>query len=51
LISCSTVVLTNFMEAIPATKRAQHTVGTASVCDACGKHFDTSNGFDKHQTS
>ena len=32
-----------------ATKRARRAVGT--VCDACGKHFSTSNGYDQHQRS
>ena len=34
------------MQNFPAPKRA---VGI--VCEACGKHFATSDGFDKHQTS
>ena len=29
-----------------ATQRARQAVGT--VCDACGKHFSTSNGYDQH---
>ncbi len=26
--------------------RARRALGT--VCEACGKHFDTADGFDKH---
>jgi hypothetical protein len=37
------------MEDVPAPKRAQRAIG--AVCEACGKHFDTSDGFDKHQMS
>ena len=37
------------MDAIPAPKRAWLVVGI--VCEACGKRFDTSDGFDKHRTS
>eukprot|EP00291_Cryptomonas_curvata_P026113 CAMPEP_0172167968 /NCGR_PEP_ID=MMETSP1050-20130122/9868_1 /TAXON_ID=233186 /ORGANISM="Cryptomonas curvata, Strain CCAP979/52" /LENGTH=114 /DNA_ID=CAMNT_0012838821 /DNA_START=368 /DNA_END=709 /DNA_ORIENTATION=+ len=37
------------MEDIPAPKGACRAVGT--VCEACGKHFDISDGFDKHRTS
>ena len=33
----------------PALKRVRRAIGT--VCEACGKHFDTSYGFDKHRTS
>ena len=33
----------------PAPKRVRRAIGT--VCEACGKHFDTSDGFDKHRTS
>ena len=40
----------DFMEDIPAPKRARHALARAvgTVCDACGKRFDTSYGFDKH---
>ena len=40
---------TPVMDAIPAPKRARRVVGI--VCAACGKRFDTSDGFDKHRTS
>jgi hypothetical protein len=33
----------------PAPKRVRRTIGT--VCEACGKHFATSDGFDKRRTS
>ena len=33
----------------PAPKRVRRAIGT--VCEACGKHFATSDGFDKHRTS
>ncbi len=32
-----------------ATQRARQAVGT--VCDACGKHFSTSNGYNQHWRS
>ncbi len=37
------------MQNFPAPKRARHAVGI--VCEACGKHFASSDGFDKHRTS
>ena len=37
------------MADVPAPKRVRRAIGT--VCEACGKHFDTSDGFDKHRTS
>jgi len=49
LISCSFLVLAYFMKNFPAPKRARRAVAT--VCEACGKHFATSDGFDKHRTS
>ena len=33
----------------PAPKRVRRTIGT--VCEACGKHCATSDGFDKRRTS
>ena len=39
----------DFMEDIPAPKRALHVICT--VCYACGKLFPASYAFDKHQTS
>ncbi len=32
-----------------APRRVLQAIST--VCEACRKHFDTSDGFDKHQTS
>ncbi len=32
----------------PAPKRVRRALGT--VCEACEKHYDTSDGFDKHRT-
>ena len=49
LISCSFLVLAYFMQNFPAPKRARRAVGI--VCEACRKHFATSDGFDKHRTS
>jgi hypothetical protein len=46
---CSILVLAYFMQDIPAPKTARRAVGT--VCEACGKHFAASDGFDKHRTS
>jgi hypothetical protein len=42
LISCSCLALVYFSVA----KRVLRTIDT--VCDACGKTFATSNGFDTH---
>jgi hypothetical protein len=49
LLSCSILVLANFMQDIPAPKRARRAVAT--VYEACGKRFAISDGFDKHGTS
>ncbi len=49
LISCSFLVLAYFMQNFPAPKKARCAVGI--VCEACRKHFTTSDGFDKHRTS
>ena len=43
------LVLAYFMQNFPAPKRARRAVAT--VCEACGKHFATSDGFDKYRTS
>jgi hypothetical protein len=37
------------MADVPVAKRARCAIGT--VCDACGKTFATSDGFDKYRTS
>jgi hypothetical protein len=49
LISFSFLVLMYFMADVPVAKRARCALGT--VCDACGKTFATSDGFDKYRTS
>ena len=49
LVCCCLLVFSTFMANNPAPKRARRAIGT--VCEACGKHFDTSDGFDKHRTS
>ena len=49
LISCFLLFIATFMADDPAPKRVRRAIGT--VCEACGKHFDTSYGFDKHRTS
>ena len=49
LVCCLLPVIAEFMVDVPAHKRARRALGT--VCEACGKHFDTSDGFDKHRTS
>ena len=49
LVCCLLLVIAEFMVDVPAHKRARRALGT--VCEACGKHFDTSDGFDKHRTS
>ena len=46
---CSLLVIATIMADDPAPKRVRRFIGT--VCEACGKHFDTSDGFDKHRTS
>jgi hypothetical protein len=51
LVCCSLLVIANFMEEVPAPKRFRRAIGTVPVCEACGKHFDTSDGVDKHRTS
>ena len=43
------LVLVYFMADVPAAKRVRRAIGT--VCDACGKIFATSYGFDRHRTS
>ena len=48
-ISFSFLVALCFMKEIPAPKRVLCALGI--VCDACGKQFATSDGFDKHWTS
>jgi hypothetical protein len=42
-------VIATIMADVPAPKRVRSELGT--VCEAYGKHFDTSDGFDKHQMS
>ena len=37
------------MTDVSAPKRVRRALGT--VCDACGKTFATSDGFDKHRTN
>jgi hypothetical protein len=49
LIYCSFSVLVYSMADVPVAKRVWRAIGT--VCDACGKKFETSNAFDKHRTS
>ncbi len=49
LVFCSLLVLATIMAEDPAPKREWRAIGT--VCEACGKHFHTSDGFDKHRTS
>jgi hypothetical protein len=49
LVCCSLLVFSTIMANNPAPKRARRAIDT--VCEACGKHFDTSDGFDKHRTS
>jgi hypothetical protein len=49
LVSCSLPVNATIMADVPAPKRVRRAIGT--VCEACGKHFETSDGFDKHRTS
>jgi hypothetical protein len=49
LVCCSLLVISTIMADDPAPKRARRFIGT--VCEACGKHFDTSDDFDKHRTS
>ena len=46
---CSLLVIATIMADDPAPKRVRRTIGT--VCEACGKHFATSDGFDKRRTS
>jgi hypothetical protein len=49
LVCCSLLVIATIMADVPAPKRVRRAIGT--VCEACGKHFETSDGFDKHRTS
>jgi hypothetical protein len=49
LVCCSLLVIATFMEDVSAPQRARRAIGT--VCEACGKHFDTSDGLDKHRMS
>ncbi len=48
-ISFSILVVLCFMKTIAAPKRVLCALGI--VCDACGKQFATSDGFDQHRTS
>jgi hypothetical protein len=48
LVRCSLLVIATIMADDPAPKRVRRAIGT--VCEACGKHYDTSDGFDKHRT-
>jgi hypothetical protein len=45
----SLLVVSTIMADNPAPKRARRAIGT--VCEACGKHFATSDDFDQHRTS
>ena len=49
VVRCTLLVIATIMADDPAPKRVRRAIGT--VCEACGKHFDTSDGFDKHRTS
>jgi hypothetical protein len=49
VVRCSLLVIATIMADDPALKRVRRAIGT--VCGACGKHFDTSDGFDQHRTS
>ena len=49
LVCCFLLFIATIMADDPAPKRVRRAIGT--VCEACGKHFDTSYGFDKHRTS
>ena len=49
LVCCSLLFIATIMADYPAPERVRRPIGT--VCEACGKHFDTSDGFDKHRTS
>jgi hypothetical protein len=49
LVCFSLLVIATIMADDPAPKRVRRALGT--VCEARGKHFDTSDGFDKHRTS
>ncbi len=49
LVCCSLLVIAKIMEDALAPKRFRRAI--SSVCEACGKHFDTSFGFDQHRTS
>ena len=49
VVRCSLLVIAAIMADDPAPKRVLSAIGT--VCEACGKHFATSDGFDKHWTS
>jgi hypothetical protein len=49
LVCCFLLFIATIMADDPAPKRVRRAIGT--VCEACGKHFDTSDGFDKHRTS
>ena len=46
-ISCSFLVVLYFMTNVPAPKRVWGAIRI--LCDACGKQFATSDGFDKHR--
>ncbi len=48
-ICCFLLVIITIMADDPAPKRVRLAIGTVCEhCEACGKHFDTSDGFDKH---
>ena len=51
VVVCAILILlrVTYMTDIQPHKRARRAVGV--VCEACGKGFDSSYGFDKHQTS
>ncbi len=49
LVCCSLLVIATIMADDPAPKRVRRALGT--VCEAYGKYFDSSDGFDKHRTS
>jgi hypothetical protein len=48
VVRCSLLVIATIMADYPSPKRVRRAIG--AVCEACGKHFDTSDGFDKHRT-
>jgi hypothetical protein len=49
LVCCILLAFSTIMGNNPAPKTTRRAIGT--VCEACGKHFATSDGFDQHRTS